>query len=75
MIYFILQKTKRIFYGYVRNEKIHIFYQHFLNMDISLIPSYRCLKFAMRILKTHSEGSVSQIFYLGLSFCFIVCRS
>ena len=75
MIYFILEKTKRISNGYVRNEKIHIFSKHFLNMDISLILSCKCFKFAMLIVKTSSEGSVSQIFDLDLSFCFIVCRS
>ena len=44
---------------------------YFLNMDISLIIAFICLKTCMYIC---SEGRVSQKFDIGLSFCFIVCR-
>ena len=47
---------------------------YFLNMDISLIIALICLKTCMCIADICMEGSVSQIFDLGLSFCFMVCR-
>ena len=46
----------------------------FLNMDISLVIALICLKTWMCIPDICMEGSVSQIFDLGLSFCFMVCR-
>ena len=32
------------------------------------------MKIAIHVAETHSEGSVSQNFEIGLSFCFILCR-
>ena len=46
----------------------------FFNMDISLIIALICLKICMYIPKMYIEGRMSQIFYIDLSFCFIVCR-
>ena len=46
----------------------------FLNMDISLIIALICLKLCMCISEICMEGSASQNFDLGLSFCFMLCR-
>ena len=54
--------------------KILIFDIYFFNMDISLIIALICLKIYMYIAKMYMEGRVSQIFDVGFSFCFIVCR-
>ena len=51
------------------NMKIHIFHVYFVNMDISLI-----IAVFMCIADIYMEGSVSQNFDLGLSFCFMQCR-
>ena len=47
----------------------------FFNMDISLIIALISLKTCMCIAGICMEGSVSQNFELGLSFCFMVCRT
>ena len=49
----------------------YCFQQHFLNMVSLLNTRRKTLKFCLCILHYHMEGSVSQIFYLGLSFCFM----
>ena len=51
------------------NVKILIFHVYFLNMDISLIIALISLKICMYIAGICMEGSVSQNFELGLSFC------
>ena len=56
------------------NLKILIFHIHFLNMDISLIIALITLETCMCIAEICMEGSVSQNFELGLSFCFMVSR-
>ena len=56
------------------NLKILIFHVYFLNMDISLIIALIALKTCMYISGICMEGSVSQNFELGLSFCLMVCR-
>ena len=33
------------------------------------------MKFETQVLECHSEGTMSQIFYLGLSFCFMQSKS
>ena len=43
-------------------------------MDISLIIALICLKSCMCIAEICMEGRVSQIFDLGLSFCFMLYR-
>ena len=58
-------------YECVQNMKILIFDIYFFNMDISLIIALICLKICMYIPKMYMEGSVSQIFELGFSFCVI----
>ena len=47
---------------------------YFSNTDISLIITPIHLKTPIHLAETHLEGSVSQDFDIGLSFCFIVCR-
>ena len=42
-----------------QKKKIHIFYQYFLNMDISLIVPLKSLKFSIHFGETRMEGSVS----------------
>ena len=56
------------------NLKTHIFHVYFLNMDISLIIALTSLKMYMCIAEICMEGSMSQKFDLGLSFCFMQCR-
>ena len=48
-----------------------IFHVIFLNKDISVTTLDITMKFSMTALQIHSEGSVSQIFYLGPSFYFM----
>ena len=50
------------------------FHQHFLNIKVSLNTERKSLKFRLCILHYHMEGSVSQIFYSGLRFCFMNSR-
>ena len=50
------------------------FYEYFLNMDISLISPFKCLKFSMHVNETHFEGIMSQNNDIGLRFYFIGCR-
>ena len=45
---------------------------YFLNMDISLNIQTLAIKFYTGVLNIPLEGSVSQIFYLGLSFYFMI---
>ena len=56
------------------NLKILIVHIYFLNKDISLTKALIYLKTWIYISKICLEGSVSQNFDLGLSFCFMVCR-
>ena len=55
------------------NLKILIFHVYFFNMDISIIALI-CLKTCICIAEICLEGSVSQNFDLGLSFCFMPYR-
>ena len=48
-----------------------LFFLYFLNKDISFNIQCTFLKFGIHILECQLEGSVSQIFYLGLSFYFM----
>ena len=59
---------------YGRSLKMHIFHEHFLNMDISFIMALRWMTFSIHVYETYYEGSVSQNFDIYLSFYFIVCR-
>ena len=56
------------------NLKTLIFPVYFFNMDISLIIAPICLRICMCIVEIWMEGSMSQNFDLGLSFCFMLCR-
>ena len=46
----------------------------FLNVHILLIIAHIYLKTCMCTAKICMEGSMSQNFDLGLSFCFMLCR-
>ena len=56
------------------NFRILIFHVYFFNMDISLIIALISLKTCMCTAGICMEGSMSQNFELGLSFCLMVCR-
>ena len=56
--------------GTSKNKNL-IFHVIFLNKDISVTKLDITMKFSMTALHIHSEGSVSQIFYLGPSFYFM----
>ena len=51
--------------------KISIFPLIFLNVDNSFNIINTLLKFSVVVLHTIMEGTVSQIIYLSLSFCFM----
>ena len=55
----------------VSKSKNLIFNVIFFNTDISVTTQDIAMKFCMTILHVHSEGSVSQILYLGPSFYFM----
>ena len=46
----------------------------FLNMDISLINAFICLKIYIHIAETCLKEKLSQDFDIGLSLYFMVCR-
>ena len=46
----------------------------FLNMDISLTMALIFLKTCIHVVEVCLEGSVSQNFDIGLSFCFMLYR-
>ena len=51
---------------------LNLFYHfYFLNMDISLNIEVSIIKFATGIDKNHMQGTLSQIYYLGLGFYFM----
>ena len=50
------------------------FFLYFFNKDISFNIPWKILKFEMLINEGNMEGSVSQNFDLGPSFCFIKSR-
>ena len=53
------------------SEKNLIFDKYFLNLVFSITIAPAEFKFGVIRLHTHSEGTVSQIFYLGPSFYFM----
>ena len=56
--------------GTSKNRNL-IFHVIFFNKDISVTMLDITMKFSMTALHIHSEGSVSQILYLGPSFYFM----
>ena len=52
-------------------NKILIFHAIFFNKDISVTTLDITMKFSMTALHICSEGSLSQIYYLGPSFYFM----
>ena len=55
----------------LKSVKILFFAYIFLNLDNSINIVHRLLKFSIAILEMITEGTVSQIFYLGPSFYFM----
>ena len=56
-------------------EYKHYNFQHiFFNLIISVIQGAKITKFGTHVAEDHSEGTMSQIFYLGLCFYFIQSR-
>ena len=53
------------------NSKDLNFDKIFLNVHFSKTIAYKDFKYCLLSLHIHSEGTVSQIFYLGLSFYFM----
>ena len=51
--------------------KNRMFDKIFLNVQFSITIAYKYFKFCLLSPHTHSEGTVSQIFDLGLSFYFM----
>ena len=51
-----------------------LFFLYFFNKDISFNIPWKLMKFTIHALEGHSEGTVSQIFDLGLSFYFMQSR-
>ena len=54
-----------------RMQSFTFFTNIFLNVDISINVEYKPFNFFEVILDIIMEGTVSQIFYLGLSFSFM----
>ena len=50
-------------------NKKHFFHFNFLNKDFSLNIEVNVLKYSSYVKNILMEGPVSQIFYIGLSFC------
>ena len=50
----------------------NLFFTYFFNMDFSLIMALICMKSCIHSAEIFFEGSVSQNFDTGLSFCFMV---
>ena len=57
-----------------RKLKNRNFQYIFLNWIITVIYGPKFTKFETGLVEGHSEGTVSQIFYLGPSFYFMKCR-
>ena len=57
--------------GISKNKNL-IFHVIFFNKDISVTTLDITMKFSMTALHIHSEEGVSQIFYLGPSFYFML---
>ena len=51
------------------------FLTFFFNWNISVINGANFIKFVTLVVGCHSEGTVSQIFYLGPSFYFMKSRN
>ena len=52
-------------------NKKHFFHFYFLNKDFALNIEVNVLKISADVKNILMQGTVSQIFDLGLSFCFI----
>ena len=60
---------------YAENLERHVFHMYFFNMVTLLVMKLTIMQIAIHVAETHWEGRVSQNFDIGLSFCFIVCRT
>ena len=54
--------------------KKSVFFSYFLNKDISFNIPCKVLRFDIHVHDGHAEGTMSQIFYIGLSFYFMKPR-
>ena len=68
MIYYYIQEW--IKYQNDKSKNLN-FDKIFLNVHFSITIAYKDFKFCVLSLHIHSEGTVSQIFNLGLSFYFM----
>ena len=88
MHYVLLNSHRKMVHYYINNirkdlvffklkgwesEKL-LFNIHFLNWDISVNNKLRTTKSRTPIDDTNMQGTVSQVFGIGLSFYFIKCR-
>ena len=55
-------------------RKNNFFHIYSFNMDIYLIMKITGIKLVKHVAEIRLEGSVSQNFDIGLSFCFMLCR-
>ena len=53
------------------SQQNYFFNNYFSNLNISITMAYTVFKFSFLILNTYSEGTMSQIFHLGLSSHFM----
>ena len=57
---------------YQKDKSNNLFFDKiFLNFHLSVTIAYKDLKFCLLSTDIHLEGTMSQIFYLGLSFYFM----
>ena len=52
-------------------SKFETFFLYFLNKDISFDIQRKKIKIEIHVFEGHSEGSISRILFLGLSFYFM----
>ena len=57
MIYSMRESIEGLPLKYADNWETHVFNNHFLNMDFSLVTKLTIMKFAIHVAGTHWEGS------------------
>ena len=71
MIYLLVNPTEIV----VGKNKIFIFYEYFVNNDMSVAIAHSLMKLSTCIHEIQMEGSVSQNFDIGPSLNFIKSRN
>ena len=61
--------------GWDIKDNLRIFIIHFLNSDFSINICSIFAKFLENVVQSITEGSVSQFFYLGPTYFFMLCRN